>query len=746
MSSPRVVIGAPLYNHASHLPEALESLLTQTQREFRLVCVDDHSTDATGEVVQSYAARDPRIVYRRNPKRLGMIDNWRHAFDLALEDSPDAEFFAWASDHDIWHPRWLQALVDVLDQYPDVVLAYPRNRRVRRSGGLTDKAHWEFDTFGLDDERVRFKRTMRHMSAGNMIYGLCRVDALRRAGVFRHVLVPDRLLLMELALEGQFKQVPELLWFRRWFGRVFSLRRQRRAFFPNGRPLYAFVPWWISHAAALTWVLGVRAERRPEIGRWSGVRLGVRYLRQAGLLHLRQELKQLRIDALERATFLKPAYLWFRGTYRGLKRRAGVEKIKRQWQKSVGSGVQRQRFVRRATRRLSKMANKSIGPPGRFFLRAVRALPLMRSRVIPWLVRQEIDEVPSGREVGLMRRELRRVSKSRHPIVVGPWLSEVGFEVLYWIPFLNWAAEEFNLSSDRLVVVSRGGAGAWYRDIAERYVDIFDLLSVKEFRRCNEARWNDGGNQKQMVPGGFDDRIVGLVQERLGLKTATVLHPAVMYRLLRYYWHEKGSISLLRKHSVYRPLPAIAQGALLPSLPSEYVAVRFYFRPSFPDTPENRALVSRFIHTLAERTPVVLLNTGLSLDDHEDFDPGTGMGVHKIDHLMTATRNLEVQSAAIAGAKAFVGTYGGLSYLGPFYGVPSIALFSSEEELVATHLDVSRRLSRHLDTPLVTLDVREVAMVEMLVDGLDRSETAANSSTPEAVSASFSNAQSPKHA
>ena len=132
MSAPRVVIGAPLYNHAAYLPEALESLLTQTQREFRLVCVDDHSTDATGEVVRSYAAHDSRIVYRRNPKRLGMIDNWRHAFDLAMEDSPDAEFFAWASDHDIWHPRWLQALVDVLEQCPDVVLAYPRNRRVRR--------------------------------------------------------------------------------------------------------------------------------------------------------------------------------------------------------------------------------------------------------------------------------------------------------------------------------------------------------------------------------------------------------------------------------------------------------------------------------------------------------------------------------------------------------------------------------------------------------------------------------------
>ncbi len=376
--------------------------------------------------------------------------------------------------------------------------------------------------------------------------------------------------------------------------------------------------------------------------------------------------------------------------------------------------------MQRATRRIANMLDNVIAPPGQLVLQAVRSLPLMQSRVIPWLVRQEIDEVPSGREVGLMRRELRRVSRSRHPIIVGPWLSEVGFEVLYWIPFLTWAVEEFGLTRDRLIVVSRGGAQPWYRKLAERYVDIFDLMSVKQFRRCNEARWKDGGNQKQMAPGEFDEHIVQLVKDRQKLELATVLHPSVMYRLLRYYWYEKGAINLLQKHAVYRPMSAIDPGALLASLPREYVAVRFYFRPSFPDTRENRALVAQCIRTLARRTPVVLLNTGLSLDDHEDFDPGAGMRVHKVDHLMTPTRNLEVQSAVIAGAKAFVGTYGGLSYLGPFYGVPSIALFSCEAELVPTHVDVSRRLARRLDSPLVTLDVHELAMIEMLVDGLDR--------------------------
>ena len=72
----------------------------------------------------------------------------------------------------------------------------------------------------------------------------------------------------------------------------------------------------------------------------------------------------------------------------------------------------------------------------------------------------------------------------------------------------------------------------------------------------------------------------------------------------------------------------------------------------------------------------------------------------------------------IANALRFVGTYGGLAYLGPFYGVPSIGLFSDDEELVPAHLEVSRRLSRRLNAPLVTLDVREIELVEMLFDSI----------------------------
>ena len=715
MNTPRVVIGLPLYNHAADLPEALESLLIQSYTEFRLVCVDDQSTDGTADIVREYVKHDSRITYSRNFKRLGMIGNWRRVFDLAMGEVPEAEYFAWASDHDIWHPRWLQTLLGVLDQHPKVVLAYPLNHRIGPDG-LSDKRPWNFETIGLDDLRTRFRLTMKHMSAGNMIYGLGRSDAIRHAGVFRSVLVPDRLLLMELALEGQFRQVPEVLWFRRWYGPIFSLRRQRRAFFPDGRPLYSFVPWWIGHATALTWTLGVRGKRCPRIGRATGFKLGARYLWLAGLLHARQQLKQLRVDLFEHATFLKPVYVSCRGVLRGAERR--LARFERQWRETAVTADGRRKLVRGIRSRLGKLVRAVLFPLGRVVLLAVRAMPLMRTLVIPWLAREEINQVASGPEVFAMRKAIKMASSGHGPIIVGPWLSEVGFEVLYWIPFLTWATREFEIARERLIVVSRGGAHTWYFDFAEHHEDIFDLMSIKQFRKRNDARWKDGGNQKQMAPGVFDEFIINLVKERRGLSQVQVLHPSIMYRLLRYYWYEKGAISLLNKHTVYRPMPVTNGEALIKALPQEYIAVRFYFRPSFPDTSDNRKLVGKFIKRLSQRAPVVLLNTGLTVDDHQDFVPGTGMGVHTVEHLMTPTTNLEVQSAIISRARAFVGTYGGLSYLGPFYGVPTIGLFSNEAELVSTHLDVSRRLSRYFGAPLVTLNVKEVAMVEMLCDTL----------------------------
>ena len=83
---------------------------------------------------------------------------------------------------------------------------------------------------------------------------------------------------------------------------------------------------------------------------------------------------------------------------------------------------------------------------------------------------------------GTCRKQRRRASwlptlgRSGRPILIGPWLSEAGFELLYWIPFLAWAKVYGNLDPSQLVVISRGGAASWYRDITTNYEDVLSFL------------------------------------------------------------------------------------------------------------------------------------------------------------------------------------------------------------------------------------------------------------------------------
>jgi glycosyltransferase involved in cell wall biosynthesis len=265
--SPRVVLGMPAYGRADALPRALETLLSQAFTSFAVVIVDDKPTPEVKAIVDSYAASDPRVVYEANPERLGMIGNWRKAFERARALYPQSEYFAWVSDHDMWHPRWLETLVQALDDNLRAVLAYPLMQRVykRHRRSVTRR----FETRGIASPLRRLRTAQKGMAAGNCIYGLFRVSALARAGVFRPVLAPDRQVIVECLALGECLQVPEILWYREVAGE-FSYGRQRRMFFPTHVPLHTYLPATLQHSGVLFWDLAVRGCGKPEMGRVTG--------------------------------------------------------------------------------------------------------------------------------------------------------------------------------------------------------------------------------------------------------------------------------------------------------------------------------------------------------------------------------------------------------------------------------------------------------------------------------------------
>jgi glycosyltransferase involved in cell wall biosynthesis len=240
----------PMYNNAAHLPGALDSILAQSYAHFTLVLLNDGSTDATGTIAQDYAARDARIRYHGRARR-GMIATWREVAEMGFRECPSAQYFAWVSDHDRWHPEWLARLSGALDTEPDTVLAYPQTRRLTPEGHEIAKPPRRFEA-AIPGVRERWRHFCRHsLGAGDMVYGLMRIAALRDAGIFRTVLRPDRLLVAELALRGGIRQVPDVLWFRR-NAVTASVARQRHTLVVAGEePAWFWWPPWMQHARQL---------------------------------------------------------------------------------------------------------------------------------------------------------------------------------------------------------------------------------------------------------------------------------------------------------------------------------------------------------------------------------------------------------------------------------------------------------------------------------------------------------------
>ena len=342
-----------------------------------------------------------------------------------------------------------------------------------------------------------------------------------------------------------------------------------------------------------------------------------------------------------------------------------------------------------------------------------------QSNVSPWIPRSL--KVSASRILGFRTRveteyQLIRIARSNRTIIAGPWLGEVGFELLYWIPFLTWVASRFEIDRRRIVAVSRGGPELWYRRIAGSYYDVFDYFDPEQFRRANEKRRMEIGEQKQIQRSELDEEVIEKVVAVVGESNTAVLHPSLMYQLYRRFWWGHASTDSVRACARFEPFQQSAPDAALDDLPSEFVAAKFYFNDCFPSTEGNRDFVRKAMESVARSIPVVSLATGLTLDEHNSYEIPS---LRDISGLVDARSNLEIQSSIVARAKAFVGTYGGFSYLPPFLGVPSIGLHSDPKGFARTHYDLALAAFDEWGNQLLrNIDVAAPEALDQLATGI----------------------------
>ena len=311
-----------------------------------------------------------------------------------------------------------------------------------------------------------------------------------------------------------------------------------------------------------------------------------------------------------------------------------------------------------------------------------------------------------------IERELAALARGRRPIIAGPWLSEVGFEVLYWIPFLRWFEDRYRVDPERVIALSRGGVADWYGDVASRYVEIFDHLDPATFARRNaeRRRTNESGGQKQTSESAFDAELTAMAQP--AGSPAVVCHPSLMYRLFSQVWLGNRAADVIIRHTSYAAMSA----ARLPDLglPDRFIAAKFYTGAALPDTPGCRRALRELVQAAASQMPVVMLDSGMATDEHEDYLFRDIPDVISLRDRLEPRTNLGVQTAVTSRAQGFIGTCGSIAWLAPMLGVPTLAVYA-DDRLLTTHLYLARQLFRRMDAaPFETLDLRAAEELDAL--------------------------------
>lgn len=307
--------------------------------------------------------------------------------------------------------------------------------------------------------------------------------------------------------------------------------------------------------------------------------------------------------------------------------------------------------------------------------------------------------------------EAHGLASSEKPILLGPWMGNANWELLYWRPYVSWLLEQLGPSQRRIIAVSRAGADAWYGGLSSEYVDLLDLYSVEDFERVSAERLEVTGMRKQRYISDVERDILTRVARALdlGLDDCDVVHPATMFRMFDEVWRGRLPPDFVLQYCRFADLEAVPPVGV--DLPPRYVAVRFSVEPTYGDRAAAHDYVNELVQALATRIPVVSLDTGYSVEGAEfELEPCDGM--ISMHGRVPARRALELQTQVVAGATAFVGTLGGSVPLAMACGIPTTGLYLEQPGFAAVQRTIAELMS--------------VAMGHDAVDYVDMTEVPAS--------------------
>lgn len=118
-AQPLVSIVTPVYNGVKFLAECIESVLSQTYKNWNYTIVDNCSSDGTAQLAHRYAAQDSRIRVQENQEFLRAIPNHNRAF---RQISAESKYCKMLFGDDWLFPECLEKMVALAEEHPSIGL------------------------------------------------------------------------------------------------------------------------------------------------------------------------------------------------------------------------------------------------------------------------------------------------------------------------------------------------------------------------------------------------------------------------------------------------------------------------------------------------------------------------------------------------------------------------------------------------------------------------------------------------
>ena len=187
-----IAIVIPCHNSATTLARTIDSVLAQTYTDWRIVAVDDRSTDKTGAMLADMAAKDRRITVMAGPGTGASA-----ARNTALAGIKE-DFIAFLDSDDLWEPDRLALLHWLLTDRPEIDIAYSRY------AFFQDEPGDNLTVSTVPPQPLGVIDLLKENPVGTMSNLMLRRHAMTRAGLFREDIThgEDREWLVRAAARG----------------------------------------------------------------------------------------------------------------------------------------------------------------------------------------------------------------------------------------------------------------------------------------------------------------------------------------------------------------------------------------------------------------------------------------------------------------------------------------------------------------------------------------------------------------